>query len=223
MKSKRLSLLPQEYINVKRLFAEKISTTSELWAPLCSVNMSIDNGSDDSELKLIDDALNDEIQWLCVVVAALDDKNLIVSGWSRYHASCKRKPIHPPGIHTISPLLRDKVHTLNMQAHCMLLNISSVKALNEGQTPVDTCDQQLFAISMESKYRNPVLFNDYVVLFGALHIEQSFLGIHPDLINGSGLLEIMNHLNFTMIEFSGLTAKADVSSIKRASVFFILN
>ena len=32
-------------------------------------------------------------------------------------------------------LLRDKVHTLNMQAHCMLLNINSVKLLNEGQTP----------------------------------------------------------------------------------------
>ena len=69
---------------------------------------------------------------------------------------------------------------------------------------------------MEAKYRNPVLFNDYIVLFGAHHIEQSFLGIHVGLINGSGLLEIMNHLNFTTIGLSGLTAKADVSSIKRA-------
>ena len=57
-----------------------------------------------------------------------------------------------------------------MQAHCMLLTIKSVNVLNEGQTPVGTCDQPLFALSMEAKYRNPVLFNDYVVLFGARHL-----------------------------------------------------
>ena len=56
-----------------------------------------------------------------------------------------------------------------MQAHCILLNIHSVKVLNEGQTPVDTCSQPLFAISIEAKYQNPVSFNDYVVLFDTLH------------------------------------------------------
>ena len=39
-----------------------------------------------------------------------------------------------------------------MQAHCMLLNINSVKVLNEGQTTADTCDQSLFGLSMEAKY-----------------------------------------------------------------------
>ena len=71
LKSKRLSPLPQEYINVKKLFAEKSSTKSELWAPLCSINVNIDNDSNnDSELKLVDDALTDDIQWLCIVIAA---------------------------------------------------------------------------------------------------------------------------------------------------------
>ena len=50
--------------------------------------------------------------------------------------------------------------------------------MNEGQTPVDICDQPLFALLMEAKHRNPLLLNDCVVLFGALHIEQSILGIH---------------------------------------------
>ena len=147
--------------------------------------MNIDNDSNnDSELKLVDDALTDYIQWLCIAIAALDDTKLIVPGWSRYHANYKRKPIDPPGLNTISPLLGDKVHTLKVQAHSMLLNINSVKFLNEGQTTIGTCDQPLFALSMEAKYRNPILFNDYVVLFAALHIEESFYGIHADLING---------------------------------------
>ena len=76
----------------------------------------------------------------------------MIPGWSRYHASCKRKSIDPPCINKISPLLRDKFHTLNMQAQCMLLNVNSVKVLNEAKTPVDTCDQSLFALSMEAKY-----------------------------------------------------------------------
>ena len=131
LKSKKLSPLPQECIIIKKLFAEQNSTKSELWAPFCSISICIDNDSDkDSELKLIDDALNDELQLICVIVAALDDKKLIVPKWSRYHASCKRKPIDSPGINTILPLLRDKVHALNMEAHCMLLNINWDKVLN---------------------------------------------------------------------------------------------
>ena len=212
-KSKKLSPLPQEYINVQKLFAEKSNTSSELCAPLCCVNVSYD-----IEFNLIDDAVNDETEWLDLVAALEDQDNEtpIVPGWARHHASCKRKKVDLPGINTISPLLRDKVHTLNMQAHCMLLNINSVNILNEGQTPVDTCDEPLFALSKEAQYRNPKLFENYVVLFGALHMEQSFLGMHGDLINGSGLLEVLNRLNFTTIGVSGLSVKADVNSIKRA-------
>ena len=86
LKSKRSSQLPQEYINVKKLFEEIVK--SDPWAPLCSITVSIDNDSDnDSELKLTENALNHEIQWLCIVLAAMNDKNLIAQGWSRYHAS----------------------------------------------------------------------------------------------------------------------------------------
>ena len=65
---------------------------------------------DDIELNLTGDALTDELQWLCVVVEALNDKNLIAPGWSRYYANCKRKPIDPPDINTILPLLRESLH-----------------------------------------------------------------------------------------------------------------
>ena len=104
LKFKRSSPLPQESINVMKLFEEIVKSDLWAWAPLCSITVSIDNDSDnDSELKLIDNALNDEIHWLCIVLAAMDDKNVIAQGWSRYHACSKRKPIDPPGINRILP------------------------------------------------------------------------------------------------------------------------
>ena len=213
-KSKKLSPLPGEYINVQKLFSEEKTRVNELWAPLCSVNISAE-----SAFVVMENAVSEEARWLDLVARGLrepsNENETSLPGWARYHASFKRREVDPPGINTISPLLRDKVHTLNMQAHCMLLNISSTKILNEDQTPVDTCDEPLFALSKEAQYRYPKLFSNYVVLFGALHIEQSLLGIHGQLIDGSGLLLILNQLKFTTVGLPGLSIAADVSSIKR--------
>ena len=168
----------------------------------------------------MENAVSEEARWLDLVARGLrepsNENETSLPGWARYHASFKRREIDPPGINTISPLLCDKVHTLNMQAYCMLLNINSTKILNEDQTPVDTRDEPLFALSKEAQYRYPKLFSNYVVLFGALHIEQSLLGIHGQLIDGSGLLLILNQLKFTTVGLPGLSIAADVSSLKRA-------
>ena len=130
--SQDVSLKSKRLLSMLRNCLQRRVALKASYGHFCSINVSIGN---DSELRLIDDALTNELQWLCVVVAALDDKKLIIPGWSRCHASFKRKPIDPSGMNTIFPLLLiDKVHSLNMQAHCMLLNINSVKVLNEGQT-----------------------------------------------------------------------------------------
>ena len=65
------------------------------------------------------------------------DNDVTCEGWAAHHASMGRGNEHPPGINTISPLIRDKVATLNTQGHCMLENIKSTNILNPGQTPVD--------------------------------------------------------------------------------------
>ena len=52
---------------------------------------------------------------------------------------------------------------------------------------------------------------------GGLHIEQSLLRIHGQLIEGSGLTEILTLHNFSTI---GLSVITDASHIKRMCCFF---
>ena len=104
----------------------------------------------------------------------------------------KRGHSYPPEINTISPVIRDKVTTLNTQGHCMLENIRSTDVINPNQTPVDVSDQPVYALTEELQYRFPDLFERHFPLFGGLHIEQSLLVLHGMLIDGSGLMEISN-------------------------------
>jgi len=108
---------------------------------------------------------------------------------------------------------RKNFNTLQMQGHCMTLNINSTKVLNSNQTPIDVSDQPVYAITKELLYRYPRLFEKYCPIMGGLHIEQSLLVIHGQLIEGSGLAELLTFHNFLTI---GLSAIVDASHIKRA-------
>ena len=86
--------------------------------------------------------------------------------------------------------------------------------LNPNQTPADVSDQPVYALTKELQYRYPVLFERYFPLFGGLHIEQFLLVLHGMLIDGSGLMEILNLQKLSTI---GVSAVVDVNSIKRAT------
>ena len=58
------------------------------------------------------------------------------------------------------------------------------------------------------------MFQNYFPLFGGLHIEQSLLVLHGQLIKDFGLMEILNPQKLSVI---GLSAVVDVNSIKRAT------
>ena len=118
-----------------------------------------------------------------------------------------------PGYNAIMPLLRDPVHTLQMQVHCMKLNQRTVEILNPGQTPVDVCDLPVYALTKEALLRFPQLFPKYFPMMGALHIEQVFLLCHGQMISGSGLPEILKAANLSLL---GTSAVVDVNDIKRA-------
>ena len=121
VKSKKLSPLPSEYTTVKDQFRRK-NKTEKLWAPMCNLVFE-----DISDFQILDSALEDEIVWLNHVYSTIqnqsNDVETIPNGWAAHHASMKRGHSYPPGINTISPVIRDKVATLITQGHCMLENI----------------------------------------------------------------------------------------------------
>ena len=119
----------------------------------------------------------------------------------------------PPGINAIMPMIREPVHTLQMQYHCMQITKTTIEAVNPGQTPVDVSDQPVYALIKEVQWRYPELFTNYFPMMGALHIEQIFLVLHGQLIHGSGLHEVLSVNTFILL---GTSAIVDVGDIKRA-------
>ena len=100
-----------------------------------------------------------------------------------------------------------------MQAHLMQLNMKWTAVLNPCQTPVDVSDQPVYTLTKELQLCHPEIFSQYFPIFRKLHIEQSSLVINGQLIEGSGLVQILTENKFSMI---GLSAVADVNNIKRA-------
>ena len=87
--------------------------------------------------------------------------------------------------------------------------------LNPGQTPVNICDQSIYAFSKQIQWSYPHDFINYFTFFGALHMEKSLLVVHSDFVKGSGLSEVLGVCN---ISVSGLeNAMISVSDIKKAT------
>ena len=133
--------------------------------------------------------------------------------WSKYHSIASRREFETPGINSILPLIKEPVHTLKAQYHCMNIIKTTISNINPGQIPADTCDQPVYAITKEIQLRYPAEFSDdqYFTILGGLHIEKSLLGIHGEIIAVCGLAEI-NNLSLVGASIAAL----DVSDIKRS-------
>ena len=129
-KSTRLSPLPANYVDFNRDLLPSQPISGPLCAPLCTINFEDITAFTDTNV-----AIYDEIAWLDLVQHSIENISELAPAWAQHHAAQKRSAVQPPGINTISPLLRDKVNTLKMQAHCMVLNKNTTKILNPGQTP----------------------------------------------------------------------------------------
>ena len=91
----------------------------------------------------------------------------------------------------------------------------SVNFFNPGHTPVDVCDQPVYALTKEIQWREKYAFSSssYFSLFAGLHIEESLLTTHGELVKGSGLENILSACDLSII---GTGALVNVNHIKQA-------
>ena len=72
------------------------------------------------------------------------------------------------------------------------MNIISktISVINPNQTPVDTCDQPVYALTKQIQRRYPELFGNskYFLLSGRLHIGQALLIVHGELLKVAAMI-----------------------------------
>ena len=205
--SKKLDGLPKEYIDVGPLPRSHMG--SDLYAPLCTMNLP-------SYFEFLPDlkmTMELELEWLESVSNSLNFGKSDL--WSKHHASLKTRDCGIPGINAIMSMINKPVHTLETRYHVMSINRKITNFLNTSQTPLDVCDQPVYSLTKTIQWRFPTELGmeSNFSLLGGLHIEQSILVIHGKLIDGSGLREILNTNELSII---GTSVAVDVNDIKRA-------
>lgn len=173
--SKKVLKIPENYTTVKPLNIRK----TPLLAP--NIKVVISQYFDRGEFLVLEKSK--DIEWLRKIG---NIENII--SWSKSHSENSANTT-VKGINAILPIIPKPVHTLATQYHCMKIIKQTVNYLNPGQTPVDVCDQPVYALTKEIQWRFPedFGFDSYFCLFGGLHFEQCILTIHRELIKGSGL------------------------------------
>ena len=148
-----------------------------------------------------------------VLYANNDEKK----AWSSYHSKADLHKDHLPCNRTIFPLLKDVVHTLNMQHHLISLFIEYTRVLNPTQvTAVDCSDQPIYALSKILQWTFPERFSvpKYFPMFGCLHIEKALFMSNGHLVRGMGLTEILGDNEIDTIGLQ--TTSVDVNHIHKA-------
>lgn len=91
------------------------------------------------------------------------------------------------------PLFHEKSTFPSMIKHGMDIVMNLTKYLNNEQIPVICLDQQLYTICKLIQFNWPSVYgpDKFVALMGPLHIEQSFLRVVGQLLEGSGWSSII--------------------------------
>ena len=123
--------------------------------------------------------------------------------------------IQLPDISAILPPIDENTHTLDIQYHCMNIISNTINTLNPSQIPADTADQPILAFTKELMIRFPDKFgpDKYFCSFGSLYIVKLLLIICGQVIEGSGLDEIVCKCALSII---GADSLVTVDDIKRA-------
>ena len=172
-------------------------------------------GTVDGLAEVVKQVLIEEYRWLETVVETHQTESIIPS-WFKYHSNKERNVPSVKAYHSLLPLIYATFHTIASQYHFMNIIMKTIKCLNPGQVAVDVCDLPVYALTKEAQYRNPEKFGPgkYFCLMGGLHIEMCILAIHGELIDGSGLYEILSKSNMSIIGTQNLWTGSHVKTIR---------
>jgi hypothetical protein len=111
--------------------------------------------------------------------------------WAAYHASLQRAnetPDNNVALTTLLPLFYEQAKSVAMIRHSMDVVKNAVEILNPGQVPIITADQPLYAVAKQIQWSWPATHGEdnFIVMFGGLHIEMASLKILGNLLEGSG-------------------------------------
>ena len=132
-----------------------------------------------------------ELSWLNHVHENMSNFSVETSpniSWSVFHAEKESQFLRFKSKNALLPLFHEKSTSPNMAQHGMNIVKNMTQYLNGVQTPVICVDQQLYTIckGIQNNWSELYGSNKFVILMGPLHIEQSFLRILGQLLQGSG-------------------------------------
>ena len=129
--------------------------------------------------------------------------------------------VYPPCNKAIFPLLKDVVHTVNMQHHLISCFIDYNRTLNTDQVAaVDCSDQPVYALSKICQWFYPAKFGFpmYFPMLGALHIEKALLIVHSKLIGGTDVDAIIGDNRINIIGLQNAVLDVNHIYISRYSL-----
>ena len=149
-----------------------------------------------SNLQVTEVATEDEYAWLGKVKTAVEKS--VTNGWiswSAYHADAHKAVIPPAAINALLPLFLDNAHSAAMIRHSMDIVKAAVQHLNPGQTPVLAENQPLYALAKKIQWTWPATHGEdqFVIMFGGLHIEMATLKLLGDWLEDSGWTNALVH------------------------------
>ena len=127
------------------------------------------------------------ITWFEKVNLTAEVDNAVSITWSAHHASQMRAQQFEVRITSLLPLHRDEAHSPATIKHVMRKIRDTVAFLNPGQIPVVAADQPLYALAKQIQWQWPGHGEDeFVVMFGGLHIEMAVLRSAGTILRDSG-------------------------------------
>ena len=108
---------------------------------------------------------------------------------------------------------------------------TTVEIINPGQVPVITCDQPLYALAKQIQWNWPATHGEqqFVVMFGGLHIEMAALKTLGDLLEGSEWAGVLVQANIatpgtadSFLKFSHVTRTRRAHQVTAGSLYLSL-